>query len=96
LTPINPRRGIENLVDFLRRRDAIAGFAESGLGLLPDIGANAGWMKSSGNTITNTGTDSGLGGLGTALALGLIPGTIGVSHNGFIGGGQIGYNWHRR
>jgi hypothetical protein len=49
------------------------------------IGANAGWMKSSSNTITNTGTDTGPIGLGTALALGLIPGTIGVSNNGFIG-----------
>jgi len=57
------------------------------------IGANACWMKSSSNTITNTGTDTGPIGLGTALALGLIPGTIGVSQNGFIGGGQIGYNW---
>ena len=53
------------------------------------IGANAGWIGSSGNTIINTGTDTGPGG----LALGLIPGTIGVSHNGLIGGGQIGYNW---
>jgi outer membrane immunogenic protein len=57
------------------------------------IGVNAGWIGSSGNTITNTGTDTGGAGLGTALALGLIPGSIGVSHNGFIGGGQIGYNW---
>jgi outer membrane immunogenic protein len=57
------------------------------------VGANAGGIGSSGNTITNTGTDTGLGGLGTALALGVIPGTIVVSHNGFIGGGQIGYNW---
>jgi outer membrane immunogenic protein len=57
------------------------------------IGVNAGWVGSSDNTITNTGTDTGPGGLGTALALGLIPGTIGVSHSGFIGGGQIGYNW---
>ena len=53
------------------------------------IGANAGWIGSSGNTNINTGTDTGHGG----LALGLIPGTIGVSHNGLIGGGQIGYNW---
>jgi outer membrane immunogenic protein len=57
------------------------------------IGANAGWVGSSSNTITNTGTDTGPGGLGTALALRLIPTAIEVSHNGFIGGGQIGYNW---
>jgi outer membrane immunogenic protein len=57
------------------------------------IGANAGGIRSSSNTITNTGTDNGPAGLGAALALGLIPGTIEVSHTGFIGGGQIGYNW---
>jgi outer membrane immunogenic protein len=57
------------------------------------IGANAGWIGSSGNTISNTGTDTGTGGLGSALAAGLIPGSIGLSDTGFIGGGQIGYNW---
>jgi len=57
------------------------------------IGANLGWAGSSNNNLTNTGTDTGTGGLGSALAAGLIPGTVGVSHNGFIGGGQIGYNW---
>jgi outer membrane immunogenic protein len=56
-------------------------------------GVNAGWVGSSQYNITNTGTDTGLGGLGTFLAIGAIPGTIGVSHSGFIGGGQIGYNW---
>jgi len=57
------------------------------------IGVNAGWAGSSDNTITNTGTDNGPGGLGSALALGLIPSSVGLSHSGFIGGGQIGYNW---
>jgi len=57
------------------------------------IGANAGWIGSSGNTISNSGTDTGPGGLGSALALGLIPGSVGASHTGFSGGGQIGYNW---
>jgi outer membrane immunogenic protein len=57
------------------------------------IGANAGWIGSSSNTITNTGTDTGTGGLGTFLGAGKIPGSIGISHSGFIGGGQIGYNW---
>jgi outer membrane immunogenic protein len=56
------------------------------------IGANLGWAGSS-NNLTNTGTDTGTGGLGSALAAGFIPGIVGVSHNGFIGGGQIGYNW---
>jgi outer membrane immunogenic protein len=57
------------------------------------VGANLGWIGSSNNTLTNTGTDTGAGGLGSALAAGFIPGSVGVSHNGFIGGGQIGYNW---
>jgi outer membrane immunogenic protein len=56
-------------------------------------GVNVGWVGSSQYNITNTGTDTGVGGLGTALAVGAIPGTIPVSHSGFIGGGQIGYNW---
>ena len=56
-------------------------------------GANVGWIGSSQYNITNTGTDTGNGGFGTALGLGAIPGTIPVSHSGFFGGGQIGYNW---
>jgi hypothetical protein len=36
------------------------------------IGANAGWIGSSSNTITNTGTDTGTGGLGTFLGAGKI------------------------
>src|ERR1700730_14077967 len=56
-------------------------------------GVNVGWIGASEYNITNTGTDTGPSGLGTALALGVIPGTIQVSHSGFIGGGQIGYNW---
>jgi outer membrane immunogenic protein len=57
------------------------------------IGANAGWVGSSGQTITNTGTDSGTGGLGGGLLAGAIPGTVNVSNSGFMGGGQVGYNW---
>jgi outer membrane immunogenic protein len=57
------------------------------------IGSNFGWIGSTENNITNTGTDTGTGGLGTALAVGAIPGSIGASHSNFIGGGQIGYNW---
>jgi len=56
-------------------------------------GVNAGWIGGSEYNITNTGTDTGVEGLGTGLAVGAIPGTIAVSHSGFIGGGQIGYNW---
>jgi outer membrane immunogenic protein len=56
-------------------------------------GVNVGWIGSSQYNITNTGTDTGFGGLGTALSIGAIPGTIPVSHSGMFGGGQIGYNW---
>jgi outer membrane immunogenic protein len=57
------------------------------------VGANVGWIGSWGNSLVNSGSDTGAGGLGAALALGAIPATIGLTHNGFIGGGQIGYNW---
>jgi outer membrane immunogenic protein len=57
------------------------------------LGLNAGWLRSTHNTITNTGTDTGGGGFGAALGLGLIPASIGDSYSGFLGGGQIGYNW---
>jgi outer membrane immunogenic protein len=56
-------------------------------------GVNAGWIGASQYNITNTGTDTGAAGLGTALAVGAIPRSISVSHSGFIGGGQIGHNW---
>jgi len=57
------------------------------------IGGNAGWVGSANDNVTNTGTDTGPGGLGTALANGQIPGSIPDKLSGFIGGGQIGYNW---
>jgi outer membrane immunogenic protein len=57
------------------------------------VGLNAGWIGSFNNNITNTGTDTGGGGLGAALALGLIPGSIGNNYSGFLGGAQVGYNW---
>ena len=57
------------------------------------IGSNFGWIGSTDNTITNTGTDGGTAGLGTALAAGAIPGSVSTNHSNFIGGGQIGYNW---
>jgi outer membrane immunogenic protein len=57
------------------------------------IGSNFGWIGSTSNNIMNTGTDGGTAGLGSALAAGAIPGSVGVSHNNFLGGGQIGYNW---
>lgn len=57
------------------------------------VGGNAGWIGSANDNVTNTGTDTDHGGLGTAVANGLIPGSVPVKLNGFIGGAQIGYNW---
>jgi len=57
------------------------------------VGANTGWIGSWESNVTNLGQDTGTGGLGAALAIGAIPGSINVSRSGFIGGGQIGYNW---
>jgi outer membrane immunogenic protein len=57
------------------------------------IGVNAGWITSWTNSIINTGTDTGTAGLGTFLVFGRIPSTIDITHSGFVGGGQIGYNW---
>lgn len=58
------------------------------------VGGNAGWVGSASNTITNTGADAGVGGLGSALnVLGSIPSTVSANASGFIGGGQVGYNW---
>ncbi|MPZ56919.1 MAG: outer membrane beta-barrel protein [Rhizobiales bacterium] len=57
------------------------------------IGANAGYAWSGSNSVNMTGTDTGGGGLGSALAGGGIPASIGLSADGFIGGIQLGYNW---
>ncbi len=56
------------------------------------IGANLGWTNSN-KTVTNTGTDTGPGGLGSLLSAGVIPASAPGSRGGFIGGGQIGYNF---
>jgi outer membrane immunogenic protein len=57
------------------------------------FGGNAGWVGSADDTVTNTGTDTCACGLGTALACGCIPGSVPLKYNGFLGGGQVGYNW---
>jgi len=56
------------------------------------IGANAGWAGST-DAVTNLGTDTGAGGLGMSLLKGGIPGAINLNETGFMGGGQVGYNW---
>jgi outer membrane immunogenic protein len=57
------------------------------------VGGNAGWVGSTGNTINLTGTDTDTSGLGSMLASGVIPGNLDLGYSGFLGGGQIGYNW---
>jgi outer membrane immunogenic protein len=56
------------------------------------IGANVGWAGST-DAVTNLGTDTGAGGFGTSLLHGGIPGAINLNQTGFMGGGQVGYNW---
>ncbi len=57
------------------------------------IGANAGWIGSASDPITNTSTDTGLGGLGHGQTIGKIPSSLNLNSSGFLGGGQVGYNW---
>src|ERR1700749_1608709 len=49
------------------------------------IGSNFGWIGSTDNNITNTGTDGGTAGLGSALAAGAILGSVSTNHSNFIG-----------
>jgi outer membrane immunogenic protein len=57
------------------------------------IGINGGWVGAAGDTITNSGTDTGTAGLGSALAAGALPTPVSLGYNGFMAGGQVGYNW---
>jgi outer membrane immunogenic protein len=56
------------------------------------VGANVGWAGAA-DTIVNTGSYTGAGGFSTLLTVGAIPGALTMTNTGFIGGGQIGYNW---
>jgi outer membrane immunogenic protein len=57
------------------------------------VGFNAGWLGSASKGVTNTGTDTGAAGLGSLLAAGAIPTSLNRGYDGFMGGGQLGYNW---
>jgi outer membrane immunogenic protein len=57
------------------------------------VGGNAGGVFSTGSSVTNAGTDTGGAGLGALLSAGAIPSSVTSSQGGFIGGGQVGYNW---
>src|SRR5580704_8029753 len=56
------------------------------------IGATVGWAGAA-DTIVNTGSYAGAGGFSTLLTVGAIPAALTMTNTGFIGGGQIGYNW---
>src|SRR5579864_747643 len=62
------------------------------------VGVNGGWVDSSRDKIINTGTDTGIGGLGSALSsIGpfggrQIPNQFNLSYSGWQAGGTIGYN----
>jgi outer membrane immunogenic protein len=72
------------------RRKGWSGTPVSWTGLY--FGINAGWHNLRGE-ISNSGTDTGPAGLGSALALGGIPASMDLDSKGFIGGLQLGYNW---
>lgn len=58
------------------------------------VGINGGWLASNSNALTNVGTDTGFGGLGSGINLGLLPvGLTGFRENGGMVGGTAGYNW---
>ncbi|MGB7543514.1 MAG: outer membrane beta-barrel protein [Burkholderiales bacterium] len=56
------------------------------------IGGNAGWVGAVNQNANLTGTDTGGGGFGSELADGSTPSVFHQRYNGFIGGGQVGYN----
>jgi outer membrane immunogenic protein len=58
------------------------------------VGVNGGWVGSNNGSLSNVGTDTGLGGLGTAVNVGLIPfAATGFNNSGGMVGGTVGYNW---
>jgi outer membrane protein OmpA-like peptidoglycan-associated protein len=59
----------------------------------PYVGLNAGYAGSADDQVSNSGTDTGAGGLGTALRLGAIPHTIHLGNDTPLFGLQGGYNW---
>jgi outer membrane immunogenic protein len=65
------------------------------------VGVNGGWVNSARDKVVNTGTDTGVGGLGTALATPgpfgpfgghQIPTQFNLSYDGWQAGGTVGYN----
>jgi outer membrane immunogenic protein len=57
------------------------------------FGINGGEIDTIAGGVNLSGTDTGLGGLGSALAAGIIPGQMNVTNVGWLVGGTVGYNW---
>jgi outer membrane immunogenic protein len=58
------------------------------------VGVNGGWIESNNNRLTNVGTDTGPGGLGSLVNAGSIPIALtGFRNSGGMVGGTAGYNW---
>jgi outer membrane immunogenic protein len=53
------------------------------------VGVNAGWGESAANAVNNSGT----GIFAAAIPAGQIPASINLAQGGFLGGGQVGYDW---
>src|ERR1700682_2692798 len=65
------------------------------------VGVNGGWVSRRRDRVVNTGTDTSVGGLGTALATPgpfgpfgghTIPTQLNLSYDGWQAGGTVGYN----
>ncbi|ATQ66702.1 MULTISPECIES: outer membrane protein [Methylosinus] len=56
------------------------------------VGLNAGYGWTNNNTVTQSYADTGSAGFGAQALGGNFPWNASVSNDGFIGGGQIGYN----
>jgi len=63
------------------------------------VGINGGWVDSDKDRVLNTGSDTGVGGLGAALQTAgpfggrQIPNQLNLSYSGWQVGGTVGYNW---
>ncbi len=57
------------------------------------VGLNAGYTFGGSDRATFGYSDTGAGGYGASAAFGNYPGSLSLNNDGFIGGGQVGYNW---
>jgi len=55
-------------------------------------GINGGWIDNGGR-IGNAATDTGNSGFLPLMGIGILPASLSLGGSGFVGGGQIGYDW---